>query len=372
MSATILHLSSSSGPGGAESVMAGLASSLDRSRYRSIACLFRDGWLRARCEQSGIETHILRLTRKLDLGWLRMFSRLVRQHGVRLIHAHEFGANTYGAIAARWLGIPLVATVHGRQYYADCATRRAAYRVLSHVATMVAVSEDVKRFVVAATGTAARRICVVHNGAAVRPPLSAAEGGRRRSALGMAPDELIVGVVGSLYGVKGHRFLLAAAPQILDARPATRFVIVGRGHLEAELKAQARQLGIADRVRFLGFRDDIGDLLPLFDVFALPSLSEGLSIALLEAMAAGTPVVATRVGGNPELVIHGETGLLVPAGDVSSLAAAISALLIDRAEATRLGENGRTRVAQSFGLDSMVEAYQAIYDRTLARSRSAA
>ena len=347
--------------------MARVAASLDPSRYRSVACLFRDGWLRERCEQAGIETHVLRLSGKLDLCWLRMFARLVRQHDVKLIHAHEFGANTYGAMAARLLGIPLVATVHGRYYYAEYATRRWAYRIVSHIATMVAVSEDVKRFLVQVTGTAERRIRVVHNGIGRVAPPSADEVDRRRSALGIAAGDRIVGVVGSLYGVKGHRFLLDAAPQILDACRSTTFVLVGRGELEAELRAHATRLGLDRQVRFLGFRDDARELLSLFDVFALPSLSEGLSVALLEAMAAGKPVVATNVGGNPELITNGETGLLVPPGDVPSLAAAIGRLLKDPGEARRLGENGMSRVTKSFGLESMIGGYQAIYDRALGR-----
>ena len=121
-------------------------------------------------------------------------------------------------------------------------------------------------------------------------------------------------------------------------------------------------------MRFLGFREDVPELLSLFDVFALPSLSEGLSIALLEAMAAGKPVVATNVGGNPELIIDGETGLLVPAGDAGSLATAIGALLSDPAEARRLGANGMDRVKRCFGLESMVEGYQTIYERKLQRT----
>jgi glycosyltransferase involved in cell wall biosynthesis len=330
--------------------------------------LFRDGWLRERCEHAGIDTHVLRLSGKLDTSWLRMFARLVRQHDVKLIHAHEFGANTYGAMAARLLGIPLVATVHGRYYYAERATRRWAYRIVSHIATMVAVSEDVKRFLVQVTGTAERRIRVVHNGIGRVAPPPADELDRRRSALGIARGERIVGMVGTLYGVKGHRYLLDAAPQILDACPSTTFVIVGHGPLEAELKAHATRLGLDGRVRFVGFRDNAGELMPLFDVFALPSLSEGLSIALLEALAAGRPVVATNVGGNPELITDGETGLLVPAGDARSLAAAIGRLLTDTAEARRLGGNGMHRVTTRFGLDSMIGGYQAIYERELARA----
>jgi len=348
--------------------MARLAAGLDPSRYRSVAGLFRDGWLRKICEESGIETSILRMTGKLDLRWLRRFCLFARRQNVKLIHAHEFGANTYGALAAWVLGIPLIATVHGRHYYADRLRRRFVCRIVSHIATMVAVSEDVKRFLVRTTGVAERRIRVVYNGVGGLAPLPAHQVWRRRSALGIAGDQRIVGVVGSLYGVKGHRYLLEAARQILEACPSAIFLIVGCGELEADLKAQAKRLGLDGRVRFLGFREDVGELLSLFDVFALPSLSEGLSLAILEAMAAGRPVVATNVGGNPELIVDGETGVLVPAGDVRNLAAAIARLLTDTAEARRLGENGMDRVKRCFALESMIEGYQAIYDHELERA----
>jgi glycosyltransferase involved in cell wall biosynthesis len=247
-------------------------------------------------------------------------------------------------------------------------SRRWAYRIVSHIATMVAVSEDVKRFLVEVTGAAERRIRVVHNGIGRVALPSADEVDRRRSALGIAAGERIVGMVGSLSGVKGHRYLLEAAREILAGCPSTTFVIVGHGPLEAELRAQVTRLRLDGRVRFLGFRDDAGELVSLFDVFALPSLSEGLSIALLEAMAAGRPIVATNVGGNPELITDGETGLLVPAGDARSLAAAIGRLLKDTAEAKRLGENGMHRVTTRFGLEHMIGGYQAIYDRELERA----
>ncbi len=140
---TVLHLSSSSGPGGAEAVMATVAAGLDPARYRSVVCLFREGWLRERCQGLGLETHVLRMHGMLDLGWLRRFTALLRDRQVALIHAHEFGANTWGTMAGRLAGRPVVATVHGRSYYADSPKRRLAYRVVSRAATMVAVSEDV-------------------------------------------------------------------------------------------------------------------------------------------------------------------------------------------------------------------------------------
>lgn len=365
---TVLHLSSSSGPGGAESVVASNAVGLDASRYRSVVCLFRDGWLRERCQGRGLETHILPITGMLDHAWLRGFRRLLRSRGVCLIHAHEFGANTYGTLAGWLSGVPVVATVHGRSYYPECLRRRLAYRAVSRAATLVAVSEDAKRFLVEKTGASARRVHVVYNGIGMAPPVPADARIRLRHELGIVTSEPVVGVVGNLYEVKGHRYLLEAAPGILRACPRTTFLIAGRGHLEEPLRHQARQLGIDARVLFLGLRPDIPALLSLCDVFVQPSLSEGLSIAILEAMGAGLPVVTTRVGGNPELVVDGETGVLVEPANSQELSDAVTRLLRDPGEARRLGDNGLHRVRSRFTVAAMVEGYQAIYDARLGRA----
>ena len=153
----------------------------------------------------------------------------------------------------------------------------------------------------------------------------------------------------------------------MKARPSTVFLIAGRGEREAALREQARSLAIDGHVRFLGFRHDVPELLALCDVFVLPSLSEGLSIAILEAMAAARPVVTTRVGGNPELVVQGETGILVEPTDAPGLAGAVTRLLTDPAEARRLGENGLSRVRSRFTIGAMVREYETIYEEALKR-----
>jgi glycosyltransferase involved in cell wall biosynthesis len=358
---TVLHLSSSSGPGGAEMVAASVASGLDPARYRSVVCLFRDGWLRERCERLGLETHVIPMRGMLDRRWLREIHGLLRARDVALVHTHEFGANTWGTMAGRLAGRPVVATVHGRSYYPDSLRRRLAYRVVSRAAVMVAVSEDVRRFVVEATGVAPRRVRVVHNGIGIPAPVSADAQARVRTELGILDGDQVVTAVGNLYPVKGHRYLLDAAPRILALCPATVFLLAGRGDCEAELRQQAQRLGIDARVRFLGLRKDVPALLAITDVFAQPSLSEGLSVAILEAMAAARPVVSTRVGGNSELVAHDETGLLVAPADAAALAAAVIRVLADGREARRLGVNGLERVRTRFSTESMVRAYETIY-----------
>jgi glycosyltransferase involved in cell wall biosynthesis len=224
------------------------------------------------------------------------------------------------------------------------------------------VSEDLKRFIVEQTGIADARVQVIYNG------VDEAEAGashisQYRRDLGIPDDDLVVGVVGNLYSVKGHTYLLDAVPQILRTCPKTTFLLIGRGELEVPLKTQATTLGIENKVRFLGLRQDVPKLLAVMDVFAMPSLSEGLSIALLEAMAVGKPVVVTRVGGNPELVAEGETGYLVPAGDAHALAQAILALLCDPNRARTFGAWAKQLVQERFTLGHMADQYLRLYQQ---------
>jgi len=362
---TILHLSSTSGPGGAEMIVSRLAGVLDRNRFRSVVCLYRPGWLKEQCERQSLDTHVLAINGMFDVQWVKNACQLVRRECVNLIHSHEFTGNAYGSLVATLCGIPLVATVHGKNYYWEQRKRRVAYRLVSRLATLVAVSEDLKRFITGNVGVPPERIKVIYNGQEVLPPIGVEEKQRLRDELGLKKDEKVVGVVGSLYPVKGHKYLLAAIPQILKIHPHTTFLIVGRGELELPLKEEVNRCALQNRVRFLGFRDDVSALLSIMDVFVLPSLSEGLSIALLEAMAAGKPVVATNVGGNPELVADGESGYAVPPRDPDALAAKLQVLLTDKRRALKLGENGRKRVQEKFSLQAMADNYQRLYEECL-------
>jgi glycosyltransferase involved in cell wall biosynthesis len=349
-------------------IVSRLAGVLDRNRFRSVVCLYRPGWLKEQCDRQGLDTHVLAINGMFDVQWVKNACQLVRREGVSLIHSHEFTGNAYGSLVATLCGIPLVATVHGKNYYWEQRKRRVAYRLVSRLATLVAVSEDLKRFITGNVGVPPERITVIYNGQEVLPPIGVEEKQRLRDELGLKKDEKVVGVVGSLYPVKGHKYLLDAIPQILKIHPHTTFLIVGRGELELPLKEEVNRCALQNRVRFLGFRDDVSALLSIMDVFVLPSLSEGLSIALLEAMAAGKPVIATNVGGNPELVVDGETGFSVPPRDVDALAAKLCLILEDTDYARNLGENGRKRVQEKFSLQAMANNYQQLYQNCLWQS----
>jgi glycosyltransferase involved in cell wall biosynthesis len=186
-----------------------------------------------------------------------------------------------------------------------------------------------------------------------------------RFELGLEKFEHVIGAVGSLYAVKGHIHLIQALPDILRACPRTIVLLVGRGDLEGELKAEVGRRGLEAHVRFVGFRNDVPALLSLFDVFVLPSLSEGLSMALLEAMAAGKPVVATKVGGNAELVVDGDTGFLIPSESPAALAEKVICVLDDKIRAAGMGDRGRQRAHDKFSFQSMVDKYQEYYEQAI-------
>lgn len=362
---TILFLSTSSGPGGAERVINNLAVSLNPERYRAVLCLFRPGWLQERSESCGIRTFILPTHGMTDWRWALQFKQLLRQEQVDLIHAHEFDANVQGTFVATLTGIPLVATVHGKNYFWERFRRRVAYRWVSRRATMVAVSQNLKDFIVERVGVSPRRVKVLYNGVDAHRHCDRVEVVECRKELGLPENHQVVGVVGNLYPVKGHQYLIEAIPAVLKICPNTSFVFAGRGQLETELKEQVCRLGVEDRVFFLGLRPDIPRILAMLDVFALPSLSEGLSMAILEAMIAGKPVVATQVGGNPELVLDGETGFLVPPRDSQALAAKLITSLTNRRQSAQFAEKGKRRAEGQFSLRTMVSSYQALYDERL-------
>lgn len=342
-----------------------LAVSLDQTRFRSVVCLFRPGWLGDVCRDANLPTYVVGMKGAVDRHWFKNVADLLKKERVDAIHAHEFTANAYGTALGKLVNTPVVATIHGKNYYCEQVKRRIAYRWVSRVSTMVAVSDDLRQFLVERVGIAQERVRVIYNGVDVSTPSDPVQIASVRSELGLGRWETVIGAVGSLYPVKGHSYLIRALPSILKEYPKVLLLIVGRGELENELKAEVVGLNLQDHVRFLGFRNDVHTLLSAMDIFVMPSLSEGLSMAILEAMAAGLPVVATKVGGNPEIVQDGETGFLVPPENSDLLAERVVDLLRNPRRARDFGDRGKRRVTERFSLSAMVDAYQGCYERAI-------
>jgi glycosyltransferase involved in cell wall biosynthesis len=296
-----------------------------------------------------------------DVMGLARFVRQLLKDKPDVFHAHLGWplACRLGLIAARAVRVPLVvATAH--LHVQLCGVRMVrAKRWLQQacIDQYMAVSREVESKLTGEIGVPRQKVLVVYNGIAAAPTESARHQALRAALLaGQAGHRLIL-TAARLHAQKGYGFLLRAA----TALPDCVFALAGEGPDAQRLSSMAAQLGVSDRVRFLGHRDDVRDLMACCDLFVLPSLYEGLPLVALEAMAAGKPVIATAVGGTDEAVQDGITGLLVPAGDADALAGAILGLLKQPERALRMGQAGRTLVERQFSDQAMVRAVLAGY-----------
>lgn len=349
-------------------MLASLAVELQAAGAKSlvIAPAGGEGWLARELAGTGVELEFFRLERALSPEFARWLATTLRRHRVALAHSHEFTMAVYGAWAARWAGVPHLFTMHGSRYYAGRWRRRLALRLSAALSgAVVAVSESLAQHLRRDLWLRARRIVTIPNGARLSP----ARGTSLREELALGPAERVVVALGNLYPVKGHADLVEAQALLATRFPRLHVAIAGRGELEGTLLARARALGVDDRFHLLGLRSDVANVLAGADIFALPSLSEGIPLALLEAMLAGRPIVATAVGGVPAVLCGGQAGLLVPPGEPVALAAALGRLLDDGAEARRLGAAAALRATQEYGVETMLERYTTLYAALLARGR---
>ncbi|MGE5587636.1 MAG: glycosyltransferase family 4 protein [Clostridia bacterium] len=292
------------------------------------------------------------------------FRELMEEFRPRLVHVH---CGIELAVAARLAspGIPIVFTVHG---YPDAASYIASAFLANRMVDEVICVSEAERRAAERYGFRKDTLTVIHNG--VAPPALAAPSRRRefRQRLGLREDAVVIGTVSRLERRKGMAYLVSAFARIRHECPCATLLVVGDGRMRRDLERLAIDLGVGDRVVFTGALEDPGDALESMDIFALPSLQEALGMAILEAMARAKPVVATTVGGIPEAVAHGETGLLVPAKDDAALASAILALARDPAKRQEMGARGRARFEGLFTAEVMARQTLEVYRRVLART----
>ncbi len=303
-----------------------------------------------------------RLRSLAGLARLARLRRLVRSLGGPVVHTFLFDADVYGMLAAL-LGSPGAVITTRRAIKRNRPHHLRLYRLTNFlVDRIVCNSEEVRRFTLEAEAADPSRVEVIVNGIDVER-FAAGDGAAARARLGIGPDETLVGAVGTIKEVKGQRVLLEAMVPLLRERPGLRLVLAGdrRGRYAEELARETREAGMEERVVMPGPVADVPDLLAALDLFVLPSLSEGMSNALLEAMASGCPIVATRVGGNAEALAEGRAGLLVPAGDPDALREAIVRLLDDPDLAAALAARAVVRARTHYSLEGMLETTEALY-----------
>jgi glycosyltransferase involved in cell wall biosynthesis len=298
---------------------------------------------------------------------------LMRRHRPHIVHTHTAKAGLLGRLAARMAGVPIVLhTYHGHVlhgYYGPVKSwllRRMEQALARITDRLVTVSEQVKAELVAHGVAGAEKITVIPLGFDLESFLtSSAQRGQFRQEIGLNGVVKLVGIVGRLFPIKNHRLFLDAAAKVTAREPATRFVIVGDGVLRSALEQQAKELGIADRVFFIGWRRDLPRIYADLDVLVVSSDNEGTPVSAIEAMAAGCPVVATCVGGLPDLISDHDTGLLVRPKDANGLATAVLHLLRNPEIARTIGENAMMVARERFAAKRLLRDVDRLYKQLL-------
>jgi L-malate glycosyltransferase len=359
----VLHLLVTMPVGGAEDLVAAIARGLDPRRFAvAIATLGPPGPVGQELRDQGYEVVSLGLDirRTSMLRLAAAVRRLLTARRPDILHTHLYHPNLYGRLAALGLGLPgVVAAVHNS--YASVKFHRRVWNFLLAWATdrilvgSPQVWQDVRRF----DGVPACRLRLLPYGIplAELDPLLSRKAARRR----LGVKSLVIGAVGRLEDQKGHTYLLVALPEVLREFPDLVVLLVGAGRRQADLQRQVQELGLQDSVRFLGTRRDLPEIYRALDLFVQPSLWEGLPLALLKAMGAGLPVVATRVSGSAEAIADGINGRLVAPGDPHALAQAISELLRQPEQRRRLADAARRTVAARFSLEAMLRQLEELY-----------
>lgn len=360
----ILHLIQTSGPGGAEKLVLSLAQNVN-DNYTSVVGLLKKGWLCTQLQRQGIQTEIVPSGGRFDLTLVLNLKNLIRKEKIDIIHSHLLDMNFYSSLAARFAGVPHICTEHGDIHHVSKKINLNTYAkiiILSRLSNkIIFVSQFTKDRFLDLAKLNPQKSAVIYNGINQKEYTSTADIKKKKDELGIKEDELIIGNVANLYPVKGHIYLLKAAKTVMKEFPNVKFIIVGKGGLGEELKNKADLFGIRSRVKFLGFREDVKELLTIMDIFTLASLSEGLPLSLIEAMASKVPIIATRVGGIPEVIEDGISGFLVPPADPDRLATAILHLLKNKNLMVSFAEKSYQRFIKQFTEETMISQYLNLY-----------
>lgn len=358
----VLYLNHSMEMGGIETLIDEFATRFRaRGLSPSVGVLNGGGTLEGKLHAKGIPVIRLGKRDRVDLDTIAKLRQILKRDNVKVLHTHNYSSWFYGVLAVR--GIGGVRHIHTEHSNVECRRWIYAERLMSRFTNkIVSVSGSVKDFMVERQHISPGRIEVIYNGVDTqrfRPDSRARTEYRNKFSFG--EKTFVACIVARLSPVKDHETLLGAFSMLAKERPETRLLIVGEGDIRVRLESLSRDLGVCDRVIFLGERHDIPEILNAADVFVLSSISEGHNMSLLEAMATGIPVVVTRVGGNTEIVLDGVCGFLVPPRDPHALCDRIGALAGNESLMRAMGEKGREAVLKCFNVDGMIDRYLRLY-----------
>ena len=315
-----------------------------------------------------VPTLIRRISPIQDLKAFFTLFRILLKEKPSIVHTHTSKAGILGRLAAKIVRVPkIVHTPHGNVFYGHFGFLLSRFSLWiekffsKFTDRMVALTDGEMDDYIKLSVCPPEKLLKIHSGVDFTQfKLTNSNNVEKRRSLGLSPHDMVIGFVGWLLPIKGPEYLIKAMEYVWPEYPETSLVFVGKGDLDVNLRAQALEVSANGRVKFLGWRDDINEIMPVFDMLVLPSLNEGMGRVLVEAMAAGKPVVASRVGGIPDLVQHGETGYLVPPADEKALADSIKKLLDDPENAWEMGQRGK-EYCQQFSLEAMIEKLDDLY-----------
>lgn len=367
----IMHAIDTGGSGGAETVFSSVAASLDPARFSSVSVARPGGWLESRMNTLDLDSKFTEAKGSWNLSYLRFLTRTIRKNRVDLVHSHLLGSNVYCAIASLLTHRPMIAVFHGAHDLSDMGIggRRKISIVDKIAAAIVVVSEDLKTEIVDAGFSRPEKIRVIYNGVDLRQ-YRPQKDLSFRVRLGMTEDDPLIGAVGNIRQPKAYDVLIDTTRLLADRFPTLKVVIAGDGNtdLAGELKDKVNQLGIEDRLIFLGHVPDCNRLYNNLDAYVTCSRSEGFSMTCVEAMACGVPVVATRSGGPQEIIDDRITGLLVEKDNPEDLAGALESTLSDPDSSRTRAANAMDVVRRKFCNETMVRDYERLYDEIFART----
>lgn len=367
----VLHIIGGGEFGGAEQHLLTLIKKIDRSEFDiHIACLFAEP-LAALIAKEGFPAHIFPMQSKLDPKPVGKLASLIKREGFHIVHTHGVRANLMGRLAAKRAGVThLVTTVHSALAfdYKSQAVRwinRLCENATRGLTACFITVCDKLAVELAAERVPKEKIVTIHNGLELEKYNPGISGEHIRQEFAVSGDKIIIGIIARLHHVKGHACLLEALAQAVKKRPELLLLIVGTGPDRAMLAEKCRELQLENNVVFTGFRRDVPEILAALDFLVLPSLSEGLSLTIMEGMAMKKPVLATAVGGTPEIITHRVDGWLVPPADPQALAGGILELAGEPEKIRQMGQAARKTIEERFTADQMAAKTAAVYRKLL-------
>ncbi len=360
----VIHLVEELTIGGLEKILAAIVLNLDKEKYNvSVWCLREGGFFANKLVKEGIDVKILHISTSRNPLSIYKLYKLLKSRKFDIIHTHAYSAGTIGRISAFLAGVPVIISHNHSVYdYYNKYYHFVEWLLCLITDKIICVSDIVKKFANETQRINAKKLITIHNGIDSEYTVSEKRTSGLRKVLDIPADHSIICTIAHMEEHKGIKYLLESASLLLQSRNDISFLLVGEGALKEELKILSTDLKIEKNVIFTGERSNIPEILSLTDIFVLPSLREGMPLTILEAMDCGKPIIATNVGGVPEIVKDGVTGILVSPKDPEALYSAMNELLDDRKRQEKMGRNGKRVCNESFSSKTMVGKIEDLYD----------